>query len=347
MKLESLHLAGVGTWLPPRVPVDGEVAAGRCDRGLHAKNDIATVTVAAGVPPPEMAARAAVVALARSGREPDDVAAVLHASLFDQGHDLWAPASYVQRRALPGNRAPALEVRQVSNGGLAALWLAAELLASGDRRAALITAADRFDGPRFDRFHTDPGTVYADGGTALVVARDHGFARVHSLALSSEPELEGMHRGGDAFGEVAPVPPPLVDLDAHKRGFVDQAGTPFVLARVATGQRRAVDEALADAGVGLADIRRFLLPHFGRRRLLTNFVGHLGVALDDTTWDYARTVGHLGAGDHLAALEHLMLTGAVGRGDHCLLLGVGAGFSWSAAVVEITERPHWAAAVAA
>jgi 3-oxoacyl-[acyl-carrier-protein] synthase-3 len=31
----------------------------------------------------------------------------------------------------------------------------------------------------------------------------------------------------------------------------------------------------------------------------------------------------------------------VGPGDRVLLVGIGAGFAWTCAAVEITERPGW------
>ncbi|MEZ3183138.1 3-oxoacyl-ACP synthase, partial [Streptomyces pimonensis] len=48
-----------------------------------------------------------------------------------------------------------------------------------------------------------------------------------------------------------------------------------------------------------------------------------------------------GAGDPFAGLDHLVTSGALGPGDTCMLFGVGAGFSWSCAVVEILNAPSW------
>lgn len=132
---------------------------------------------------------------------PDDIHLVLHANTYHQGHDLWAPASYVQRMAV-GNSCLSLEVRQLSNGGMAALELAAShLLSVPSRHSALITTGDRFCLPGFDRWNTDPGTVCGDGGTALVLSARDGFARIRSLVTVSDPALEGMGRGTDPFSD--------------------------------------------------------------------------------------------------------------------------------------------------
>ncbi|MEU6919077.1 ketoacyl-ACP synthase III family protein [Streptomyces olindensis] len=337
----ALYIRATGTWLPPAERVADAVADGRCEAAVARSTRMESVTVSAGEPAPEMAARAARTALERAAAEPGDIDLVLHASFYYQGFDLWAPASYVQRAAV-GNQCPAMEVRQVSNGGMAALDLAwAYLAADPARVAALVTTGDRFCLPGFDRWRSDPGTVYGDGGTALVVSRHSGFARVRSIATVSAPDLEGMHRGDDPFGPAPFGHRDVVDLEAHKRDFLARHGVAPTVARVAAAQEAVVKQALADAGLGLADIDRFVLPHLGHRRLHVAYFAKFGIDPARSTWPWSRTIGHLGAGDPFAGLDHLVTAGELGPGDTCLLFGVGAGFSWSCAVVEILDAPSW------
>ncbi len=82
----------------------------------------------------------------------------------------------------------------------------------------------------------------------------------------------------------------------------------------------------------------------GWRRVKAGFLSQFDIDPERTTWSWSRTIGHLGAGDPIAGLDHLVGTGAVGPGELCLLASVGAGFSWSCAVVEILSRPSWVAA---
>ncbi|GIJ60422.1 ketoacyl-ACP synthase III family protein [Virgisporangium aurantiacum] len=342
MKCRDLFVAGCATWLPPRAAAADEVAAGRCDRALVDSTGCVSVAVAGDdEPAPEMAARAGRAALARSRLAPTDVDLILHASFFHQGHDLWAPASYVQQ-AVVGNHGLAMEVRQVSNGGMAALELAAAYLtADPGRSAALLTTGDRFCPPGFHRWRSDPGTVYGDGGTALVMSRRGGFARVLSLVSVSAPDLEGMHRGDDPFAAAPFAHRSTVDLEACKRAFLAGVGTSFAVARVSAGQRQAVKQALADADTELPEVARFALPHLGRRRLRVGYLDKFGIDEALTTWSWSRQVGHLGAGDPFASLDHLVVSGGLRPGERCLLASVGAGFTWSCAVVELLERPAW------
>ena len=178
----GISIAASASWLPRRVRTKDAEARGECPPGTEEQLGVESVTVSDGLSGPEMAARAARIVMARSGASPSDIRLVLHASIYYQGQELWAPASYVQRAAV-GNDCPAFWLGQVSNGGMGAMDLAAtHLAAAPESSSVLITTGDRFSPPGFDRWNSDPGTVYADGGTALLLTRGRGFARLLSIA---------------------------------------------------------------------------------------------------------------------------------------------------------------------
>lgn len=341
-----MFVAAAASRLPARIAVADAVADGSCDEPTARRTGLESVSVAAGEPPAVMAAAAARSALDASGHHPDEIDLILYADVYYQGHDLWPPASYVQRVAV-GNRCPAIEIRQMSNGGMAGLELAAGYLAGAGGTAALLTTGDRFEPPGFDRWRSDPGTVYADGGTALVLSRRGGFAALRSLATASEPDLEGMHRGADPFGSAPFSHRPRVDLAAHKTDFLAEYGLSRSVDQINAGQDDALKRALADADCSLADIDVFVLPHFGLGRLNQVYLRRWGVDRATTTWPWARTVGHLGAGDQYASLAHLAESGALRPGQRCLIAGVGAGFTWSIAVLDVITAPPVPSAVRA
>ncbi|MFE0427393.1 3-oxoacyl-[acyl-carrier-protein] synthase III C-terminal domain-containing protein, partial [Streptomyces sp. NPDC058953] len=177
--------------------------------------------------------------------------------------------------------------------------------------------------------------MYRAAGPALVRPRRPGFARLRRLATVSEPELEAMHRGHDPFGTAPFAVRRPMDLQATKRAFVDDVGISYSVARVGAGEAEALKRALSDADVELSDVDWFVLPHFGLRRLSRTYLRTWGIAPEVTTWPFGRTVGHLGAGDQFAGLAHLVDSGLARPGRLVLLTGVGAGFTWSSAVVEI------------
>jgi len=282
-----------------------------------------------------MAVLAARVALERAGCGPEDLHLLLHACAYHQGHDMWPAASYIQRFT-GGGSYPAVEVRQMSNGGMMALTLAAGYLDADTRPTALLTTADRFCLPGFDRWRSDPSTICGDGGTALVVSTRAGFARVRGLVSVSDSGLEHGSRG-EQFSDAPLAAGAPVDLNNDT--LVRELGVEALLARIEQGQREAFERACAQADVKLSDVDWYLLPNLGRTRMRSQFFEPFGIEPKRSMWAWGRHVGHLGAGDQFAALAELSSTGRLEVGQTCLLAGVGAGFTWTVGVLEIVAEP--------
>jgi 3-oxoacyl-[acyl-carrier-protein] synthase III len=338
MWADGIYVAGYGSWLPAALDAADAISAGQVDAAYIGKQRVTSVTVAeeAG---PRLAVLAARAALERAAPYVDEIDLLLHSALYYQGHDMWAPASYVKRYTV-NNQCPAIDVRQTSNGGMASLAMASRYLAGlPNGHGAVLTAGDRFCSPGIDRWRSDPGTVFADGGAALVIARGRGFARLRALAIIGDSELEGMHRGDDPWSESPLTVREPLDVRLTTHAFLRRAGRSFVAGRMAAGQELAVKTALHEADVTLAEIDRFVLPNFGWQRMKSAFFGPLGIDPEKSTWEWGRGIGHLGAGDQFAGLTHLLRTGELHPGQLCALLGVGGGFSWSCAILEMLAEP--------
>jgi 3-oxoacyl-[acyl-carrier-protein] synthase-3 len=104
-----------------------------------------------------------------------------------------------------------------------------------------------------------------------------------------------------------------------------------------------VDGVLDDAGLTISDVSWFAFPNVGLD-MLTDFVKLLGVDVSQTVWDLGRTTGHVGAADPITGLTYLLEQGQLSAGDRVLLMGIGAGFFWSCALVECVEIPDWSPA---
>jgi len=343
MRCDGLFLAGLAHRLPATMDVEGAVDDGRYDQVERQADAYASVTVAKDEAPPEMAVAAARLALGRAGTPPSGIALLLHASAWFQGVDYWPAASYVHHEVLgdAGRHAPALDVQQMCAGAMGALELGASYLAAdASRESALITTADRYADPGFDRWRSDVrGIVYGDGAAAAVIGRT-GFARLLSVSTIVDTGLEGMYRGDEPF---ATAPGRPVDVRARREAFAAAAKLPpgSVAERTTSGLTDAVGRTLDEAGLSLGDIGRFVFPNVGLHVLRTRYAEPLGVDVERTTWDWGRRTGHVGAADQLTGLTHLVETGSVAPGDRVLLVGIGAGFAWTCAAVEITARPDW------
>ncbi|WJV47753.1 ketoacyl-ACP synthase III family protein [Streptomyces flavofungini] len=346
---EPVGIAAAGLWLPEgRSLASNAVAAGRLreraaeDLGHESLPD-ADVTA-----PPDAAVRAAHLALDAAGEPAERLAVLAHAWMYHQGHDLWSPAHYVARR-LGAPRALPVGVQQVCNGGAAALgfvtaWLATADSAEASRpRLGLVTTADRFAEPGFDRWASDYGVAYGDGGTAVVLRRPAvpGDALLlRSVATYADPELEEMHRGTDPFMPAARDLRERVDMRATKRSWLRVNGVePFTTANE-RAIRTVVAEALADAGMTASDPRlsHVVLPRFGAKTLTESWLPVLAQCVDAQLLDFGRATGHLGAGDALAGLADLVRRGLPAPGHAALVFSAGAGFTWSCLLVESPRR---------
>ncbi|WP_370119284.1 ketoacyl-ACP synthase III family protein [Streptacidiphilus sp. MAP12-33] len=329
----------MGLHLPPAMPAQEAVRLGLTDDWTVRRTRMRGVCVSEDESGPQLAVRAARQALRQAGTRPDDVELVLHASSWFQGYDLWAPASYVQREAV-GNTCLSLHVEQLSNGGMAALELAVAYLRAGAaRHSALVTTGDRFCLPGIDRWASDPGTILADGGTALVVSTAGGFALIRSLVTISDPTLEKMGRGDDPFAAAPMQTRNPVSVEEPRARLVKEIGMAELIDRLHGGQQRAFEEALEQADVKRSELDWTVLPNLGKAKMDFQFFQALELEPEQTTWPWGAGVGHLGAGDMFAGLAHLVQTQALRPGQIGALVSAGGGFAWTVAILEILETP--------
>lgn len=343
MRLDDVFVAGVGVYLPEPMSAEDAVAQGLYDPVEAAGSGWLGAAVAGDVPAPDMAVHAARQALARSGHDAADIALLLHAGVMQQGPDGWPSHSYVQQRVIGGD-APAVELKQGCNGGLGGLELASCFLTATGRTAALVSCSDNFGPPHFDRWRYASGaslnraSIAGDAGSAVVLSRRAGFARLRSVSSMSVPRLEEMYRSG------MPMFPPGTKADVGSRLAHYRSVDPDAFAAAKDALARARTEvckrAMDDAGVDPSRITRVTHVFSGSAGYIEAVLGPLGITPDRGMLDLGRQVGHLGCSDHFVAMDHLLTTGQAGPGDHLLMISNG-GTSLTGAVVEIVEPPSW------
>jgi 3-oxoacyl-[acyl-carrier-protein] synthase III len=330
MKTEDVYLNALGTVLPEAVPAPDP-----------APDAMTAASVAGDTPAVDLALGAAREAVDRWGGSPADIGLVLYADVYHSGPDGWCPQAHLQRH-LVGGQALGVEVRQGCNGVFGALELgAAYLTALPPDKAALVVAADNFDSPLIDRWTALDGYCIGDSGAAVVLSRSPGFARLRSVTSTTLTELEQLHRGAEKLHPPGAVVGRRLSFQQRMADSVGEAGlSPDQAALWVKTLQETVFRALDEAGVSVHRIRRAALPNSPRA---AHEIGLLpiGLTLDQSVWQYGRGVGH-SANDQLLALAHLLRNGELDPGDHFLMVGIGPGVGFAAAVVEIVERPAWA-----
>ncbi|GAA2622573.1 MULTISPECIES: ketoacyl-ACP synthase III family protein [Streptomyces] len=337
MRIDDVYIGGIGAFLPPFA----ERPAG--EGGSPLPDGLTGALVAGELPPPEMAVRAARQAFERAGADPSTLDLLFHVSVFHQGPDGWLPQSYIQRELGLDPHAMAVELRQGCNGMFTGLELAiSHLRADAARGSALLTAAENFNSALVDRWTAHPGSYLGDSGSAVLLTRRPGFARLRSVATVSVPELEQLHRGDEAlFPPGATVGRPL-DFGRRAGQFRATAEAANVPALLGKARDELLARVLDESGTELTDVTRVVSVNTARAHAKERLMDPLGLPMSRSAWEFGSRMGHLGAGDQFLTLERMAVAGALGAGDRVLMIGVGPGLSIGAAVVEIVHSPDWA-----
>jgi 3-oxoacyl-[acyl-carrier-protein] synthase III len=309
------------------------VAAGRLDQDTADRLSYDALACG-GDAPVVMGAAAAHDALAQANWRGEDLDLVVHASTYDQGNDLWSPSSFIARE-IGAQHAIALSVQQMSNGAAAAIEVAvSRMMADPSVARCLVTTADRFPAPGFDRWCSDYDVGYGDGATALLLGREHASWRLIAATSIGNARHEAMHRGADNVDRRDAV----VDVRRRKREFAQTGAMPEFKTALREAVTAVLCAALSDAGVKADDprVRCLALPRIGvRTRGEFYDPAIVAAGLDHAdVLDFGRGTGHLGAGDIIANLADVRASYPMSTGDIALFLGVGAGFTWSCLVVE-------------
>jgi len=336
-------VSGCRTWLPPTAEtVKDAVAAALIDARAAAAAGYAELPCSLDLSAPEMAVLAVRDALAQAAWDPATISLLAHAHIYYQGHDFWSPVAYIQDQ-IGATDAVGYTLAQMCNGGTGAIELAAARLAADEHaRRALVTTADRFAAPEFDRWGGDYGVAYGDGATAILLDREPGLARLLSSVTVLRGGLERMHRGDDGFAPAPRSRPGPVSVRRTKKAFLASAGRESFSKTALDALQLVLDTSLAEAGIDSGDprVRWCLPPRLGRQVIDEAYRPVLAVNDHVAIPEWGTRTGHLGAGDVIANLADLIACPDARQGDIALLIGAGAGFSWSCTVAEITRRDN-------
>jgi 3-oxoacyl-[acyl-carrier-protein] synthase-3 len=257
---------------------------------------------------------------------------------------VWSPPAYVQSAFGP-SRAPALGASATCGGGLAAFEVAAIITQARGETVAVATS-DMWAAPLVNRWHTMPAFGLGDGAGAAILTTDElgAMARLLACETLTDSSLEAGARTPLPFipGDTRPInfrerkdayiaAMPGDDLDAKEKAFN---------AKRDAGLCAAVAATLRQAGENARSFD-FVIPSFlGRAMVDREFVqplSRLGFvpAQFEPACELGLSIGHVGAGDPFIALDLLRSTAQLTKGSNVLVLGVGGGYTWTAAALNI------------
>lgn len=322
----SAQVTGWGKYLPGRIVTNDELAqlVDTSDEWIRSRTGIAARRVAdARETTASMATRAARHALAVAGLAPQKLDLIIVATATPD-HILPATACLVQD-ALGASHAGAFDLSAGCSGFVYALCLAAQTIASGAYRSVLVIGAETLS-RIVDWSDRDTCVLFGDGAGAVVLQAAEGSGGILSSVLGADgsgAKLLMVPAGGSQR--------PASDASVKNREHYVRMDGREVYRFATRVVARASREVVEAAGLRLDQVKLFI-PHQANLRIIETAAKELGVPRERFYVNLQR-YGNTSAASVPIALCEAVEEGRLSPGDHIVLVGFGAGLTWSAAVV--------------
>ncbi|GAA3122051.1 hypothetical protein GCM10017687_39830 [Streptomyces echinatus] len=337
MTATGLSIKAANLWLPSgkEGPADGELSSADFERIGVSELYVASDDIA----PPQMAVLAAKSALESSGVEPTGIGCLVHAFSYHQGFDMWSPAHYIANKSGIIEGLP-INVQQLCNGGALALHVAAKwLVATPEASTALVTTADRFAAPGFDRWSSDDDAAYSDSAAAVVLGRPgegDEFLRLLSQEMATDTEGEIQMRGEDPFSSVPLGHGTPIDLKRANKVFRESGAAARMVKLGVPKLHDLIMRALRGAGIEPKDVSAIALPRLTRTMREGMFKPAVAELIGGNPTYVDCTTGCLGAGDFLGNLVDI--EGSLNPGEYGILIQGTGGYTFTCAVVQAPAK---------
>lgn len=322
-RLTGVRLVATGSYVPERVVTNAELARQGYDEAwIFQRTGIRERRYA----DPDMVTSDMAVAAARrcieaAGIDPADIDLVLVATFTA---DMPVPASACRVQDLLNLNTAAMDVHSACAGFMYALITAAQYVATGCSRLALVIGADcnsRVANPG------DPKSfpLFGDGAGAVLLAKgspDQGLLAYTLGADGAGYDLLCRPMGGSKM-------PPCAEGLARGDQYLYMNGKPVFRWAVRLVADTVVD-VLHRAELALDDVDLFI-PHQANRRIIESAADYLGIPMDKIAINLDR-YGNTSAGSIPLALDEAHKGGQIGPGSRLVLCGFGAGLAWGTAV---------------
>lgn len=219
-----------------------------------------------------------------------------------------------------GIDAPAMDLHAACSGFVYAMVTAAQFVASGNSRLALVIGGDcnsRIVNPRDQKV----APLFGDGAGAVLIARGDSHQGLMCYQMGSDGG-GGCMLDRQAGGSKNPVT--HADLDAG-RHFLQMDGR-NVFKWAVRAVTDSIEVVMRKTGLSAHDVSLYVL-HQANIRIINNVAEQLAIPPErmfNNLQDYGNTSG----GSIPIALDEANRAGRLDRGDTLLMSGFGAGLTW-------------------
>lgn len=323
-------ILGTGSYAPEKVLTNAELSrtVDTSDEWILTRTGIRERRIAGGhEQTSDMAARAGAAAMRAAGIQPQDIDAVIVATMTG---DLPFPATacLVQEKlGLP--KCTAFDVQAACTGFIYGLEVAAALVQSGGHRHVLLIGAEKLSSI-IDWKDRSTCVLFGDAAGAVVLGRsptkDAGLLGVKTGADGSDVHLLYQPAGGSKH-------PATADTVAHRQHFLRMNGRE-VFKHAVLVMEKAVTDLLQESGLTIDGVD-CLVPHQANRRIIETLAERLGAPLDKVFINLDR-YGNTSAASIPLALDEAVRAGRIRPGQTVACVAFGAGLTWGSALMRWT-----------
>lgn len=320
------RIIGTGSHLPERRLTNHELAAQLAERGIETSHEWIVERTGIGARhfadgntySSDLALQASRKALEAAGVTAQDIDLIIVATSTP---DMVFPSTAcILQNKLGANGCPAFDVQAVCSGFVYALTVADSMIRSGAASRALVVGAEVFS--RLLNFDDRTTCVlFGDGAGAVVLE-----ASQEPGILATDLHADGQHvgilcvpgnvSGGNVMGS------PMLTMDGQ------------AVFKLAVGVlEKAARAVLVKAGKTEADID-WLVPHQANIRIMQSTARKLKLPMEKVIVT-VQEHGNTSAASIPLALDEGVRSGKIQKGDTVMLEGVGGGFTWGAALLNM------------
>ncbi|NJX14638.1 3-oxoacyl-ACP synthase III family protein [Tamlana crocina] len=276
-----------------------------------------------------MGAKAAKIAIERSGLTKDDIDFIVFATLSP---DYYFPGCGVQvQDILEMPTIGALDVRNQCSGFVYAISVADQFIKTGMYKNVLVIGAEyHSNGLDKTTRGRSVSVIFGDGAGACVLSREEDNTKG---ILSTHLHSEGKHAEKLMVKgpSIAHWVPEILENPDDTSYFPYMDGT-FVFKHAVVRFSEVIMEGLKKNGLQKEDID-MLIPHQANLRIAQFIQQKFGLK-DDQVFNNIMKYGNTTAASVIIALTEAWEEGKIKAGDHVVLAAFGSGFTWGSAIIK-------------
>jgi 3-oxoacyl-[acyl-carrier-protein] synthase-3 len=325
-----VRIAGTGSYVPEKIltNADLERIVETSDKWIVERSGIRERRIAPpDVPSSGLAEHAARAALADAGVMPEDLDAIVVATVTP---DRFFPSTACTLQdKLGAHRAFAFDIAAACSGFLYGLEVGSGLIATGSAKTVLLIGVESLT-KITDWTDRTTCVLFGDGAGAVILrpAEESERRRILSIILGSNGSLgDLLHMPGG--GSSRPISHEVVDERLH---FVKMKGNEVFKIAV-RGMEQACVQALEAAGLRVEDVD-LLVPHQANLRMIEATAKRLGVPMDKV-FVTIHKYGNTSSSSVPIALDEACRSGRLGPGSLAVMVAFGGGLTWGSAVVRM------------